>query len=281
MRWILVSGLLLAASCGTDGSPTEPTPTTTPSPTGVSVTYGGERTLFIGNEVQFQATVILSDGSTEATTDVTWMSDALGVATVSPSGLMTAAAAGEATISAEAAGGYGGFLRIRVYPEFQGSWAGGGIATECTATGDSVWSLLCAGFLDGDPAERRGEATLELTQSEAEVGGVVDLGADRRLEVNSGEVSIDGTLRLTFYATTFAIEGRGAGCRGAVLGDAGRHAGKHDRRVSVRLFLGAVDRFRSGRCGVRRGHEDGGRGRLTAPLRGVWFAGGCPASTNS
>ena len=71
----------------------------------------------------------------------------------------------------------------------------------------TVWSLLCAGFLDGDPAERRGEATIELTQSEAEVGGVVDLGADRRLEVNSGEVSIDGTLRLTFDATTFAIEG--------------------------------------------------------------------------
>ena len=36
------------------------------------------------------AMAILSDGSTEATTDVTWMSDALGVATVSPSGLMTA-----------------------------------------------------------------------------------------------------------------------------------------------------------------------------------------------
>ena len=33
----------------------------------------------------------------------------------------------------------------------------------------------------------------------------------------------------------------------------------------VRLFLGAVDRFRGGRCGVRRGHEDGGRRRLTAP----------------
>ena len=207
MRWILVAGLLLSASCGTDGSPTEPTPTTPPSPTGVSVSYGGERTLFIGNEVQFQATVVLSDGSTEATTDVTWMSDAPGVATVSPSGLMTAAAAGEATISAEAAGGYGGFLRIRVYPEFQGSWAGRGIATECTATGDSLWSLLCAGFLADDPAERRGEATLELTQSEAEVGGVVDFGADRRLEVNSGEVSIDGTLRLTFDAFTFAIEG--------------------------------------------------------------------------
>ena len=130
--------------------------------------------------------LILSDGSTEATTDVTWMSDALGVATVSPSGLMTAAAAGEA---AEAAGGYGGFLRIRVYPEFQGSWAGGGIATECTATGDSVWSLLCAGFLDGDPAERHGEATIELTQSDATTFAIE--GAELDVEVLSWETRAD------------------------------------------------------------------------------------------
>jgi hypothetical protein len=205
MRWILVAGLLLAAACGTDGSPTEPT--TEPTPTGVSVTHAAAGTIFIGHEVQFRATVTLSDGSTEAASEVTWTSDAPEVATVSTAGLVTAVAAGEATVSAEVAGGRGGYLRLRVYPEFQGSWAGRGMLTECTATGDSIWSLLCASFLDGDPAERRGEAALELTQSEAEVGGVVDLGADRRLEVNSGEVSIDGTLRLTFDATTLAIEG--------------------------------------------------------------------------
>ena len=248
----------------------------------VSVTYGAERTLFIGNEVQFQATVILSDGSTEATTDVTWMSDAPGVATVSPSGLMTATAGG----GGDDFRGSGRRLRrlsqdSPSIPSSRGAGLAEGLRPSARRRGIQFWSLLCAGFLDGDPAERRGEATLELTQSEAEVGGVVDLGADRRLEVNSGEVSIDGTLRLTFDATTFAIEGAELDVEVPVLGDAGRHAGKHDRRVSVRLFLGAVDRFRSGRCGVRRGHEDGGRGRLTAPLRGVWFAGGCPASTNS
>ena len=205
MRRVLVAGLLLAAGCGTHDGPSAPTPT--PMPTGVSVTHSAESTIFIGDEVQFQATVTLSDGSTQAASDATWGSDASGVATVSSAGLMTAVAAGEATISAEVAGGRGGFLRIRVYPEFHGNWNGRGVATDCTATGDSLWSVLCAGFLESGPAERRGEATLDLTQVEADVGGVVDLGEDRRLEVRSGEISVDGTLRLTFDETTFAIEG--------------------------------------------------------------------------
>ena len=207
MRRALVTGLLLAAGCGTHDGPTEPTPMPAPTTTGVSVTHSAESTIFIGNEVTFQATVTLSDGSREDASDVTWSSDAPSVATVSAAGLVTAVAAGEATISAEVAAGRGGYLRIRVYPEFQGSWVGRGLLTDCTATGDSLWSLLCAGFLDGDPAARRGEATLELTQSDADVGGVVDLGEGRRLEIQSGEVSVDGTLRLTFDESTFALDG--------------------------------------------------------------------------
>ena len=205
VRGVLAGCLLLAVGCGDGDSPTAPS--ATPTPTGVAVTHSAESTIFIGNEVEFEATVTLSDGGTQAASDVTWGSDAPGVATVSSAGLVTAIAAGEATISAEVAGGRGGFLRIRVYPEFQGSWAGGGIATDCTATGDSLWSVLCAGFLDADAADRRGDAMLDLTQAEADVGGVVDLGEDRRLEIRSGEISVDGTLRLTFDETTFAIEG--------------------------------------------------------------------------
>lgn len=205
IRGALVAGLLLAAACDTQEGPTEPTETTTPL--GVSLTHAADGTIFIGAEVQFQATVNLSDGSTEAAADVTWRSDAPAVATVSADGLVTAVAAGQATISAEIAGGRGGLLRIRVYPEFQGSWTGRGLAADCTPSGDSLWSTLCVGFLHGDPEARRGEAMFELTQAEAEVGGVVDLGEERRLETTSGEISIDGTLRLTFEDTTFSIEG--------------------------------------------------------------------------
>ena len=204
MRVALIPGLLLATACGMQEGPTEPT--STPTSTGVSVTHAAEGTIFIGNEVQFEATVGLSDGSTQVASDVTWRSDAPEVATISTSGLVTAVAAGEPTISAEVAG-RGGSLQIRVYPEFQGSWAGQGLVTDCTATGNLLWTLLCAGFLETGPDERRGEATFDLTQADADVGGVVDLGEDRRLDVQSGEISIDGTLHLTFDETTFDLDG--------------------------------------------------------------------------
>ena len=200
---VLAAGLLLMLGCGTDDGPTGPTPTAT----SVSVTYPTERTLFIGDEVQFHASLVLNDGSTQAAENVTWTSDATAVATVSASGLVAAVAAGEATISAEVAGGGGGSVRIRVFPEFQGHWAGQGVATGCTATGDALWTAFCAGFPQSAPAERADEAAFDLTQTGADVGGVVDLGTERRLEVRSGEVSIDGTLRLTFDAFPFVIEG--------------------------------------------------------------------------
>ena len=196
-------GLLLTFGCGTHDGPTVPTPTATD----VSVTYPSERTLFIGDQVQFQASLVLSDGSTQTVENVTWTSDATAVATVSASGLVAAVAAGEATISAEVADGGGGSVRIRVFPEFHGRWAGRGVATGCTATADALWTAFCAGFIEGSPAERADEAAFDLTQTGADVGGVVDLGTQRRLEVRSGEVSIDGTLRLTVDAFPFVIEG--------------------------------------------------------------------------
>ena len=153
MRRVLVAGLLLAAGCGTHDGPSAPTPT--PMPTGVSVTHSAESTIFIDNEVQFQATVTLSDGSTQAASDVTWESDAPGVATVSSAGLMTAVAAGEATISAEVAGGRGGFLRIRVYPEFQGNWTGRGVRG-LTAQRRGIRSGACCAPASWSPAPPNG-----------------------------------------------------------------------------------------------------------------------------
>ena len=106
MRGVFVTALVLAVACGTQDGPTEPT--TAPTPTGVAVTHAAEGTIFIGHEVQFRATVTLSDGSTAAASEVTWTSDAPEVATVSTAGLVTAVAAGEATVSAEVAGSRGG-----------------------------------------------------------------------------------------------------------------------------------------------------------------------------
>ena len=199
----LAAVMLLPFGCGTHDGPLEPTPTAT----AVVVTYPSERTLFIGHQVQFEASLVLSDGSTQSAENVTWTSNATAVATASASGLVTAVAAGEATISAQAADGRGGSVRIRVFPEFEGRWAGRGVANGCTATGDALWSALCAGFRASSPDERADDAAFDLTQSGADVGGVVDLGAERGLEVRSGEVSVDGTLRLAFDPFPFVTDG--------------------------------------------------------------------------
>ena len=142
----LVAVLLLAAGCGGDGSPTSPSAPRA----SLSVSYTAGSSIFIGNQVQFEATVTLGDGTEQPAADATWSSDAPAVATVSPDGLVTAVAAGEATISAEANPGGRGSLRIRVYPEFGGSWTGWWRAVDCTATGSPLFVQLCA-LLNASP----------------------------------------------------------------------------------------------------------------------------------
>ena len=58
VRGVLVAGLLLAASCGGE-SPTAPSATEAT----ISVTYPARSTIFIGNQVQFEATVTLGEGA--------------------------------------------------------------------------------------------------------------------------------------------------------------------------------------------------------------------------
>ena len=209
VRGALVAVLVLAAGCGGDG-PTAPSATGT----SISVTYPVGSTIFIGNQVQFEATVTLGDGTEQPATDATWSSDAPAVATVSSAGLVTAVAAGEVTISAEANPGGRGSVRIRVYPEFRGSWTGWWRAADCTASGSPLFTQLCA-LLKASPDLVGSPLMAALTQDGALVDGTVDLGelavgdAQRAepLEVESGEVSIDGTLRLTFSAVMISEAG--------------------------------------------------------------------------
>ena len=90
---LLAAACLLAVACGGDGgSPAAPSPGTTST---VSVTYPADHgTIYIGNQVQFQATDSSGGGGTQAVTGATWQSDAPAVATVSSSGLVTGVSAG-------------------------------------------------------------------------------------------------------------------------------------------------------------------------------------------
>jgi hypothetical protein len=196
--------------CGGEGNPTAPSATAT----SISVTYPVASTIFIGNQVQFEATVTVSDGTSRPAANATWNSDAPSVATVSPAGLVTAVAAGEATISADVDTDGRGSVRIRVYPEFRGSWTGWWRATGCTASGAPIWIELCA-LLQASPADVGSPLMLVLTQDGGLVDGTVDLGdlaagnarPAEPFEVDSGEVSIDGTLRLTLKPVTSIEEG--------------------------------------------------------------------------
>ena len=197
-RGLLAAACLLAVACsGDSGGPTAPSPGTTPR---VSVTYPADHgTIYIGNQVQFQ--VAVSSSGTQASTNAVWESDAQPVATVSSSGLVTAVSAGEATISAEVPAGGRGSLRIRVFPEFQGHWEGTLLLTrmvwppewdkpDCTSV--RGWMQLAADF----------------TQDDATVtGAVTSTTTNLEWTVQSGRISIDGTLSLTFDEFVSSADG--------------------------------------------------------------------------
>ena len=197
-RRLLAAACLLAVACNGDGgTPTAPSARSTSS---VSVTYPSEHgTIYIGDEVQFQATVSSGSG-TQPATNATWASDAPAVATVSPSGLVTAVSAGEATISVEVPAGGRGSLRIRVFPEFHGHWEGDLNVAGITVPPD--WRELGEEDCNGLPdCASWIPLAADFTQNGATVTGSLTstfiAPPNYEWTVQSGTVSVDGTLTLT------------------------------------------------------------------------------------
>ena len=151
------------------------------------MSYPTERTLFIGDQVQFRASLTLSDGSTQTAEDVTWTSDAIAVATVSASGLVAAVAAGEATISAEVPGSGGGSVRIRVFPEFQGHWAGDSLSDRPVSIVLAVRQIE----VHGQPVRDVGGDLLHDVETEVAAVGE-DRGEPRALD--GQQLSVEGRL---------------------------------------------------------------------------------------
>ena len=214
-RGLLAAACLPAAACSGDaGGPAAPSPTSPSTTSSVSVTYpAGHGTIYIGDQVQFEATVSSSGGGALAATGAVWASDAPGVATVSPSGLVTAVSAGEATISVEAAAGARGSLRIRVFPRFHGHWEGDLNVTRISVPPD--WRELGEEDCDGLPdCASWIPLAADFAQEGATVTGTVTstFAAPPNYEwtVASGTVSIDGTLSLTSGETVFRLAGDGA-----------------------------------------------------------------------
>ena len=174
---------LAAVGCGGD-NPVAPTPTVS------SVTVAPatpNQTIFIGQTAQFTATSTLSDGQTEMRAG-TWGSDNPAVATVDQNGLVTAVAAGEATIFVDV--NPRGQVLIRVFPNFGGTWAGNEVITGCQDSG--VFVGLCA-----EPEFQLGSTDdngYMFTQTRASVDAV--LGDGTLTASSTGTVTTDGELRL-------------------------------------------------------------------------------------
>ena len=209
-RGLLAAACLLAVACNGDGGgPAGPSPVSPGTTSSVSVTYPADHgTIYIGDRVQFQATVPSSGGGTQAATNAAWASDAPAVATVLPSGLVTAVSAGEATISAEAPAGARGSLRIRVFPQFHGHWEGDLNVTRIAVPPD--WRELGEEYCDGLPdCASWIPLAADFTQEGATVTGTVTstfaATPNYAWTVQSGTVSVDGTLSLTSGETAFRL----------------------------------------------------------------------------
>jgi len=176
---------LAAVGCGGD-NPVAPTPTVS------SVTVAPatpNQTIFIGQTAQFTATSTLSNGQTE-TRAGTWGSDNPAVATVDQNGLVTAVAAGEATIFVDV--NPRGAVLIRVFPNFGGTWAGNEILTACQDSGDFAGFCAEPGLF---PIGTVGGHGSMFTQNRASVDAVIQAG-DGTTASSTGTVTTDGELRL-------------------------------------------------------------------------------------
>ena len=108
-RLQILSLTVLTSACGTDGgSPTRP-PTTSVANV-ASVGVSGTPFVSAGSTSQLSVTALLADGTTKSVTpNATWQSSNAAVATVSASGLVTAASPGTARITATYQGKVGSF----------------------------------------------------------------------------------------------------------------------------------------------------------------------------
>ena len=134
---------------------------------------------------------MLSDGTTRAVS-AAWSSDTPAVATVSQSGIATAVAAGETNIAADA-NGRQGTLRIRIYPNFNGTWRGAESFNSCDDTG--AFEGLCN---DPDVYTQGGQFLHDsrYAQTGATVNMTVDLG-DGTLASGPGVVTVPGELQMS------------------------------------------------------------------------------------
>ena len=146
---IVVIGMGICLVGGCSGSKGSPGSATAPGGTVSAVTVSLRDVVLVGTTAVATGTATLSNNQTQPVT-TGWRSDAPAVASVTDSGTVTGVSNGEASIIA-ASGGREGAKRIRVAPNYAGSWQGMQIVTACAATGDLAGACDDGGSVIGQP----------------------------------------------------------------------------------------------------------------------------------
>lgn len=189
---LVVAGMSILVACGGDGGGgTAPTPPSSATATGLTIT-GGADTLLIGESTTFSTTATFSDGTSRSVAS-TWSSDNAAVVAVDGSGRATAQGAGMATLTASAEGRIA-TRTVRGLPDFGGNWSLQVRELACDVPGR--WG---GGFCNVSGLYTM---SLRLTRSGDQVTGTLDNGIGWTGAV-SGQVSVDGTLALTGRISSF------------------------------------------------------------------------------
>lgn len=179
--------LMTLCGCGGGGGSTPAAPTKTPTSVAVGPTTAG--LIKVGDDQAYTATVHWSDG-TDTVETAAWSSDNSGVATVDGTGKAHGVNSGEATLIAATTGHGTGTLKIRVVPNYQGTWTGDYTIRGCSATGAFDPNDWCG--RDGFAVNSIFPIKLAITQNADKISGTVTLGqVVTSLDVSSS-LAIDG-----------------------------------------------------------------------------------------
>ena len=172
---LVVACLVGAAACG--GSSSSSTSPTSPSQPTVTLQYVSVTGTFAigaqGGTTQLRAMASTTSGSQDVTSQATWSSSNGAVATVSSSGLVSAAGTGLALITASYQGlsGYGG-VSVATSVDLNGTWSG----TSANPTSEISLRLVHAGdALTGTSTTQGGGVTYSGSLTGAANGGTVIL----------------------------------------------------------------------------------------------------------
>jgi hypothetical protein len=189
MTWkgTAVIGVLLGlAACGGKGSPAAPTPPPV-TVTGVTISTTTDM-MRVGVSETFAATATHSDGS--VSNQITWSTSDPTVATVDAAGKVSPQKNGQVDVIASHDSATAR-KTVRIVPNYQGTWQGRYMISNCTQTGDYVLIGFCTLFSVGTTAPIQ----LVLAQTRDTVSGTLYLGSMN--STANGPIDSNGHLALS------------------------------------------------------------------------------------